>query len=309
MRVIEMQEYGGPEVLREVDRPEPVAGPDQVRVRVRAATVNPVDWLTREGALAGMVPHLQPPFVLGWDLAGVVEAGAHGLEAGQRVVGMIPWFVAGTGSYAEVVVADPAWLAPLPDHLDDVLAAALPLNGLTARQALDLLDLRARQTLLVTGASGGVGGYAVQLAAAAGAHVIAVASRGDEAYVSGLGAKEVLGRAEPADLVGALRSVAPDGADAVLDAAPAGSPLLGAARDGGAFVTVLAPEAPAPERGVRVDKVSVAPDPAQLRTLTDALAGGGLVTRVAATLPLTQAAEAHRRAAAGGLRGKVVLTL
>jgi len=325
MRVIEMQEYGGPEVLREVERPEPQAGPGQVLVRVRAATVNPADWLTRAGVLAAMAPHLRPPLVLGWDLAGEVLDGGASFTAGQRVAGMVPWFAVGTGTYAEVVAVDPAWLAPVPggrdgpdgsdgsDGPDDATVATVPLNGLTARQALDLLGAGPGApapggTVLVTGASGAVGGYAAQLAAAAGLSVIAVASPGDEAYVAGLGAKEVLTRAEPGALVAAVRAIAPDGVDAALDAGTVGPPLVAAVRDEGAFVSVIDPASPAPERGIRVAKVGVEPDAARLADLLTALAEGRLTTRVAATLPLAEAAEAHRRAASGGLRGKIVLT-
>ena len=309
MRVIEMTGFGGPEVLVEVDRPVPVAGPGQVAVRVKAAAVNPVDWLTRSGALAAMAPHLTPPLVLGWDLAGVVEHDGGGFTAGQRVVGMVPWFVAGTGTYTDVLLADPAWLAPLPDALDDVTAATLALNGLTARHALDLLAAPPGATVLVTGATGGVGGFAVQLAVAAGAEVLAVASTDDEAWVAGLGAKHVLGRGTPTELVAAVRERVPGGVDAVLDAAPTGPEAIGAVRDGGAFVAVLDPAAPAAQRGIRVGKVSVTPDADALRVLAEELAAGRLRTRVAGTLPLAEAARAHERAAAGGLRGKLVLTL
>jgi len=265
--------------------------------------------LTRAGVLASMTPHLTPPLVLGWDLAGVVETAGGGFGVGQRVVGMVPWFATGVGTYAELVAVDPGWLVPLPDGVDDVTGAALPLNALTASHALDLVGVMAGQTLLVTGASGAVGGYAVQLAAAAGARVLAVASAGDEDHVRSLGAKEVLARAEPAALVAAAREAAGGGLDAVLDAAPVGPPLIAAVRDHGVFITVLDFQLPATERGIRVGKVSATPDAPRLGRLVAALAAGDLTTRVAASLPLEQAAQAHERAAAGGLRGKIVLTV
>ncbi len=256
-----------------------------------------------------MPPELTPPLVLGWDVAGVVDTPAEGFDVGQRVVGMLPWFDTGNGANAEAVLAETGWLAALPAGVDDISGATLPLSALTARQALDLLDLRSGQTLLVTGASGAVGGAAVQLAAAAGVHVVAVASRGDEDYVGALGATQVLGRADPGQLVAAARSLLSDGVDAVFDAVPVGPPIIGAVRDGGAVVTVLDPAAPAAERGIRVDEVDVSPDAAQLRDLVDALATGKLVTRVADIMQLAEAAQAHQRAAAGGLRGKIVLTI
>jgi NADPH:quinone reductase len=307
MRVIEVREFGGPEVLVEVQRPEPEPGPGQVAVRVRAAGVNPADWLTRAGALAPLMTHLPLPVVLGWDLAGAVERDGGGFTAGQRVAGMVPWFGTGAGTNAEVVLAEPGWLAPVPDGVDDVTAGALPLNGLTARQALDLTAVPAGGTLLVTGASGAVGGYAVQLAAAAGVEVLAVASTGDEEWVAGLGAKHVLARAGAADLAAAARRLVAGGVDAVLDTAPVGPELIAAVRDGGAFTSVLDATTPAAERGVRVAKVGVVPDGAALRELLGAVAAGALRVRVAGTVPLAQAAAAHERAAAGGLRGKLVL--
>ena len=307
MRVIEVREFGGPEVLVEVQRPEPEPGAGQVAVRVRAAAVNPVDWLTRAGVLAPMIGHLPLPLVLGWDLAGTVERDGGGFVAGQRVAGLVPWFSTGTGSYAEVVVAEAGWLAPVPDGVDDVTAGALPLNALTAQQALALTGVPAGGTLLVTGASGAVGGYAVQLAAAAGVEVLAVASAGDEEWVAGLGAKHVLARAGAADLAAAVRERVVGGVDAVLDAAPVGPAMVAAVRDGGAFTAVLDVTVPAAERGVRVAKVSAVPDADALRGLLDAVAAGTLAVRVAGTVPLGRAGEAHERAAAGGLRGKLVL--
>ncbi|MGD9529462.1 NADP-dependent oxidoreductase [Pseudonocardia sp.] len=286
MKVIETGSYGGPDVLALADREEPVPGPGEVVVRVRAATVNPVDLATRAGAFAAV---LSPPFVLGWDLAGEVD--------GTRVAGMVPWFATDRGAYAEAVAVDREWVAPVPDGVAAVLAATVPLAGLTARQALATLPEGG--SLLVTGASGAVGGFAVQLAAQAGAEVYAVASAGDEEWVAGLGAAHVLGRDA---LSGRLPVV-----DAVLDAAPAGPELISAVRDGGSFVAVTDPTTPVAERGVRVAKVSVTPDAAALGELLDAVAAGRLRTRVAATFPLADAAAAHRRLAAGGVRGKLVL--
>lgn len=305
MQVVELVEYGGR--LEVVDRPDPVPGSGQVRVRVLAATVNPVDWFVASGALASMAPHLAMPLVLGWDVVGVVDAVGVGApyEPGQRVAAMTPWFDAGVGTFAEAVLLDPAWLTPLPDGLDPVLAATVPLNGQTARQALDLLAVQPGATVLVTGASGGAGGFAVQLATVAGARVLAVASSGDEERVRGLGAAEVLARGD--DLVERVRALVPAGVDAVLDAVPVGPQLVAAVRDGGAFLTVLAPTAPESERGIRVEKVSVTPRREQLATLLDDLAAGRLQTAVAQVLPLAKAAEAVEIASAGGLRGKVVL--
>lgn len=305
MYAMELDHFGG--TLHAVERPEPEPGPGQVRIRVRAATVNPVDWLVASGVLAGMVSHIPLPLVLGWDAVGEITAvdPGTGYRPGQAVAAMSPWFDRGAGTFAESVVLDTASVAALPDGVDPVVAATVPLNGLTARQALDLVGAEAGQRLLVTGASGAVGGFVVQLAAARQIAVVAVASYGDEERVRGLGAAEVLPRTD--DLASAVRERFPDGIDAVLDAVPVGPQLIGAVRDGGSFVTVLEPAAPETERGVRVAKVSAHPDPRQLAQLLAELAAGRLTTAVAREMPLTEAGKALEVAAERGLRGKVVL--
>jgi NADPH:quinone reductase len=304
---MELENFGA--ALRAVERPEPQPGPGQVRIRVRAATVNPAVWLVAGGVLAGMAAHLPFPLVLGWDAVGEIDAVGPdvGFRVGQQVAALSPWFDRGAGTFTEAVVLDAESVAPLPEGVDPVEAATVPLNGLTARQALDLAAPEPGQRLLVTGASGAVGGFAVQLAAARGVEVVAVASYGDEERVRGLGATEVLARSD--DLVAAVRAVAPDGVDAVLDAVPVGPQLIAAVRDGGSFVTVLDPGIPEAERGVRVAKVSVVPDARQLAELLADLAAGRLTTSVAQRMPLTDAGKALELAAGGGLRGKVVLVV
>src|SRR5690242_14236251 len=124
MQVIEVSAYGGPEVLREVTRPDPAAAPGKVRVRLAATTVNPADLWTRQGAMAARTPDVTPPIVLGWEFAGTLLDPAPGLEVGRAVAGLYPWFAGGgTGTYQTVVVAEPGWLAPLPTGADPVEAA------------------------------------------------------------------------------------------------------------------------------------------------------------------------------------------
>lgn len=310
MRVVEVGEYGGPEVLRAAERPDPEPAAGRVRVRIAAATVNPVDLWTRAGTIQAMTPGLRPPILLGWDLAGTVLETSEGFTAGQRVVGMVPWFgvaTDGIGTYAEILSALPSWLAPLPDGIDLAAAATLGMNAQTAAQALDLLGLRGGQTVLITGASGGVGGFAVELAAAAGADVIALAGGpDDETHLAGLGAKQVLPRTAPPLLAAAVRELHPGGVDGVLDAAMLGQPVVGAVADGGVFISASQP-LPAAERGIRVQQVQTEPDGPRLAGLAAHLTAGGLTARVQATFPLAQAAEAHRRAALPGQRGKIVL--
>ena len=297
MRVAEVTAFGGPEVFRIAERPDPVAAPGEVVVRIRAAAVNPTDLGTRAGQARRRLPDLEPPFVPGWDLAGEV------VETGDRVVGMIPFVRIGgrVGAYAEAAALDPDWLAPLDASVSFEVGATLPLNALTAHEALDRLSLAPGARLLVTGASGAVGGFATQLGAAAGLNVIAVAGRDDEAWVAGLGAAEVVPR--DADL-GAL-----DPVHGVFDAVPLGpAASTGALRDGGKAVFTRPPDPPEPERDIQLESFLVSPNPPALRELSAKLAAGELKTRVARVLPLEEAAEGHRLAEAGGLRGKVVLT-
>lgn len=305
MKAIELSEYG--KTLHVAERPEPQPGPGQVRVRVQAAAVNPIDGYIASGAFAGWSGHIALPVVLGFDAAGVVDAVGAGapFETGQQVVVLAAWFERGEGTFAEQVVADAGCVAPAPSALDPVLAATVPLAGTTAQMGLDLLPDLSGRTVLVTGASGAVGGFAVQLAAAERASVVAVASPGDEERVRALGAAVVLTRQD--DLIGAVRRAAPGGVDAALDAAPVGASLIGAVRDGGAFVTVMDSGVPAEERDVQVSKVSASAQPALLERLLAELGAGRLTTSVAAQLPLAEAADALALVGKGGLRGKVVL--
>ena len=298
MRVAEVTAFGGPEVLQIGERPTrwpgpgswwwPSAPPRSTRPTSAPARARP------RGACPTWCRRSCP----GWDLAGeVVDTGA------TRVVGMIPFVSIGgrVGAYAEAAAVEADWLAPLDDSVSFEVGATLPLNALTAHEALARLSLPPGARLLVTGASGAVGGYAIQLGAAAGLEVVAVAGRDDEDWVAALGAAEVLAR--DADL-GAI-----DPVDGVFDAVPVGAAAsTGALRDGGKAVFTRPPDPLEPERDIELESFLVSPNAAALRELAAKLAAGELKTRVARVLPLEQAAEGHRLAEAGGLHGKVVLT-
>jgi NADPH:quinone reductase-like Zn-dependent oxidoreductase len=307
MRAMQVPAWGAEIVEAEVAEPRPAG--EKVRVRVAAATVNPVDPVTAAGVFRERFPEIQPPFVLGWDFAGTLldDTDQADLKAGQRVIGMVPWFDQPSGSYQEVLLAEPSWLAPIPDTVDFIEAATLPLNAPTARQGLHLAAVRPGQTVLVSGASGGVGGFAVQAAVAAGARVIAISSVDDADYVKTLGPAEVLPRTGWPALRDQIKNLAPAGVDAVVDAGVAGPDLIEVVRDGGVFVNFSQPAAPAPERGIRVELTHVIPDPVGLRRVVDDVATNGLKTRVADVLPLSDAARAHQRLHAGGFHGKIVL--
>jgi NADPH:quinone reductase-like Zn-dependent oxidoreductase len=240
---------------------------------------------------------------LGWDVAGVVDAVGEpaGFRVGDAVLGLRDRIAAPLGAYAEQIVLDASAVAPAPAGVSPVEAATLPLNALTAAQALDLVETTG--TLLVTGAAGAVGGHAVALAHARKLNVVAVASEADEAAVREFGADRFVPRGP--DLAERVRALVPGGVDAVLDTALLGLDALDAVRGGGEFVAFAAGAAPIPLRGIRVRHVWIRADGERLAGLA---AAGTLRPRVAGVLPLSRAAEAHERLAAGGLRGRLVLT-
>ena len=301
--------FGGPDVLELADVPvqEPAAG--QVRIRVQAAAVNPVDLVTRAGVLAehGLM-QANGPVGIGWDLAGVIEAvgpGVERFEPGDHVIGMRDLLSEPTGAQAEQVVLQADAIAPAPRSATPAEASTLPLNGLTAVQALDLLALEAGQWLLVTGAAGGLGGFTLELARLRRLRTIAVASAQDEDLVRSLGAQEFVARTER--LGAAVRRVLPGGVDGALDAAMVGMPALDALRDGGSFVAVAAGVAPVPLRGTRVENVWIRTDGPRLAELSSLVDAGRLTLRVAGTYPLEDVALAHERLAKGAVRGRIVL--
>ncbi len=309
MRAVVSRGHGGPEVLQiaEVAMPEP--GPGQVRIRVEAAAVNPVDLATRSGALteAGLAPPREVTGI-GWDAAGTVDSIGPGVTEfvlGDHVIGLSDRLDVPLGAQADYVVLDVGAVARVPGIIPAGAAATLPLNGLTAVQALDLLGLVSGQTLLVTGAAGAVGGFAVQLAAKRGLRVVASAGAEDRDLVLRLGAEWFAARGT--DLADTVRAVVPGGADGALDAAMAGLRALDAVRGGGGFVAVAAGAAPPPLRGTRVHNVWIRADGERLGWLAAMAASRQLALRVAGTLPLDQVADAHVRLAKGGLRGRLVL--
>ncbi|MFF2523991.1 NADP-dependent oxidoreductase [Streptomyces liangshanensis] len=302
MKAIEFEEFGGPEVLRLKDIDEPHAGPGQVRVAVKAAGVNPMDYKIRHGWLKDFFP-TPLPYVPGLEFAGVVDETGEGVTeyaVGDEVLG---WCA--TGSYAEYALADV--IAPKPAGLGWAEAAAVPIAGETANRVLDLLAVADGETLLLHGASGGVGAVAVQLAVARGVNVIGTAAPANHDYVRSLGAVPV---AYGEGLVERVRKVAPQGVDAVFDAAGRGAlpdsiELRGGTTD--RIVTIADGEAAA----YGVTMTSGAPDDASRR---DSLvrnarlaADGDLLLRIAETYPLAGAAEAQARIEQGGANGKLVI--
>lgn len=310
MRVVGVDHFGGPEVLEVFDRPVPEPGPGEVRIRVAAATVNPTDTLFRAGARAAMLEQFTPPWIPGMELGGVIDAlgdGAPG-TVGDAVMSFCMPMRAEGGAYAEYVVVPAEWVTPLPAGVSAVEAATIPMNGLTVHLALETLGLEPGQTLGVTGAAGAVGGYAIQMAKAAGLWVVADASPADEAGVRALGADVVVPRGP--DVGAAMRDATEGGVDGLIDAALLGDAALDAVRDGGTVILVR--EIPVtPVRGITVTPIYVSQHPDLARGLTDLARlaeSGALTLRVAQTYAPEQAADAHRRLEAGGTRGRLVIT-
>ncbi|WP_183407112.1 NADP-dependent oxidoreductase [Nocardioides marmorisolisilvae] len=282
--------------LTEVPTPQP--GTDQVLVRVHAATVNPIDVVLTAGVFhqIGVITH-DRPIGLGWDLAGTVEAVGSGVTAfavGDRVSGLFPAINVPLGGLADHALVPADDLALVPSGLSDVDAASVGLNALTAQQAIRLLGPAEGRSLLVTGAAGAVGGFALELLAGAGWELSGLARDADAEFVTARGAKLVT------DLDATY--------DVVFDAAALQEPALTAVRPGGLFVGVQPSLPLEATEGRTVTAVGVVPDGAALAGLLEQAATGELTVRVAGSVPIEDHATAFAYVAAGGNRGRWVVT-
>ena len=311
MRAVGVIEYGGPEVLKVVDVPEVHAGPGEVRIRVHAAGVNPTDLFVRNGFRAEQQKVDPPPYVPGMDAAGVVDEVGDGVKTGVRVGDAVMAMVMPKGShgaYREQIVLNERAVVKAPKGASHAQAATLPMNGLTARRSLDLLGLKAGQTIAVTGAAGIYGGYVIQLAKNDGLKVIADASEADEALVKSLGADIVVRRGD--DVAARIRQHCPDGVDGLADGAVLNELVIPAVRDGGSFTSVRGFKG-TPLRGINFTTTFVREydrEFEKLDRLRQLAEQGVLKIRVAETYPPERASEAHRRLEARGTRGRLVIT-
>lgn len=305
MRAITYATFGGADVLELTDQPDPHIGPDTVLVRVKAASVNPVDWKVRQGYLAGLID-VQFPAIPGWDVAGVVEQvglDTPELAVGDEVYGYVRKDTIQGGTFAELVAAPVRTLARKPASLTFEEAAAVPLAGLTAYQAIQRSGVREGQTVLVHAAAGGVGTFAVQIARALGARVIGTASEVNHEFLRGLGAEPVTYGDGLADRV---RAIAPDGIDIALDLAGGDAVAISAklVADGSAITSIADPTAQTEHGG---QHVWVRPSTADLDALTALIDAGKVSVEIAQVFDLANTADAHRANETGHTRGKVVV--
>ena len=308
MKAVRFHEYGGPEVLRyeDVDRPRPAAG--QVLIRVAATSFNPVDAAMRSGFLQQVFP-VALPHTPGIDVAGTlaeIGEGVAGWSVGEAVVGFLP--MTEDGASAEFVLAPAELLTGAPTSIPLVDAAALPSASLSAWQALfEQADLRAGQRVLVNGAGGGVGGYALQLAKQAGATVIATAGPRSKDTVEALGADRIVDYTATA-----VTEAISEPVEVVLNLVNAPeSDLAGLTdlvSDGGVLVSTTSPVRDDPGRDVRSVRLFVRSDAGQLATIVERVDSGELRVDVSERFPLSEIARVHELGEAGKFRGKVILT-
>lgn len=298
MKVVNLHQTGGPEVLQleEADPPEPSEG--EVLIRVHAASINPYEWKQRRG----MAP-VELPGVLGSDVSGTLESSrSSSFSKGDEVFGLA------SGSYAELTLADESRIARKPAAISHEQAAAIPVAGLTAWQALfDRAGLEDGQSALIAGAAGGVGHFAVQLARHGGARVIGTGSERNRDFVMGLGASQYV------DYTREDVAAAVSGVDMALDTVGGDTTpaLLEVLRPDGILVTIAAapPEQAAAQRGVRAELLVMSPDSGELAQIAQLVADGEIHVEIAARFPLEEVAQAHAMSEAGHTRGKIVLTI
>jgi NADPH:quinone reductase-like Zn-dependent oxidoreductase len=299
MHAIVMHETGGPEVLHfeEAELPEP--GDGEVLIRVRAASVNPADWKARRGPRDTALP-----VVLGHDVSGTVEVSrSDGFAVGDDVFGMAP-----SGGYAEFATAPAGLIARKPEAVSHEQAAAIPVAGMTAWQALfDRGGLERGQTALIAGAAGGVGHFGVQFAKITGARTIGTGSTRNRDFVLGLGVDEYV------DYTAQDVAEVVQDADVALDTVggETTASLVPTVRPGGVIVTIASapPEDAARERGMRAELLIMSPDADQLARIADLVAAGDVRVEIAEVLPLAEVARAHELSESGHTRGKIILTV
>jgi NADPH:quinone reductase-like Zn-dependent oxidoreductase len=311
MRAFALDAFGEPGSIHDLPEPEPAEG--QVRVRVAAAALNPFDNAVLQGYLKDKMEH-RFPLVPAGDLAGTVDAlgsGVQGFVVGDLIFGVTGKMVLGEGTLAEKATATAGTISKRPESIGDVEAAALPLAGVSALMSVDAVAPKPEDVVVVVGASGGIGSYAVQLAKVRGAHVIGVTSKGNTDYVKSLGADEVIDRTA-GDALEALKSNHPNGVAAIIDTgsdAPSLARLSEVVRKGGTVTSMKGAANPEElaKRGLKGFNIQTQVNTQRLETLAKLSAEGKLKAPRIRTFPLEQAGEAFKLLGQAG--GKLVVTV
>ena len=310
MKVVGFKEFGDPEVLEVMKLPDVTTGHNEIKVENYASAVNPTDIVSRSGLIKQFYKDFSLPCVPGMDFAGkVIEVGEGvetGIKVGDDVMGMV--MPNGThGAYSNQLVLNQFAVVRMPKDASYIEASTLPMNGLTARLSLDLLNLNKGQIIAVTGGPGAYGGYVIQLAKADGLIVIADSNEQDIGLLKSLGVDHIIPRGK--NFVEEVKKISPDGVDGVADGALLNESAIGAVKDNGSFTSVrnFIGE---PQRNINFTATWVSEyncDLEKLDKLRQQVEDGLISLRVADTVKPENAAEAHRKLDAGGTRGRMVI--
>jgi NADPH:quinone reductase-like Zn-dependent oxidoreductase len=310
MKAVGFKSFGGPEVLEVIDVPEVFPGLGEIRIRNYASAVNPTDIVSRSGLVAQFQKDFVLPCVPGMDIAGVVDQVGEGVETGIKVGDNVMGMVVPKGDYGayrEQIILDQYAVVKSPKNASHLEACTLPMNGLTARLSLDLLDLKPRQVIAVTGGPGAYGGYVIQLAKADGLIVIADSNENDKELLNDLGVDHIIQRGNNFSEV--IRETYPDGVDGIADGALLNELAIDAVKDGGSFTSIRGFKGE-PQRDINFSATWVIAyncDYEKLDTLRQQVEDGLVSLRVADTVAPENASEAHKRLDAGGTRGRMVI--
>ena len=310
MKAVGIMKHGGPESLEVLEVPDINVGPGQIRIRNFAASVNPVDVSVRNGSMAQMQKVNPPPYIPGMDAAGIIDQIGEDVKTDLKVGDSVMAMVVPNGdhgAYKENIVLDQNAVVKAPKNTTHIQASTLPMNSLTARLSLDLLDLSKGQVLAVTGSPGAYGGFVVQLAKADGLTVIADSNDSDKNLLESLGVDIIIPRGE--GFSERIRQEFPDGVDGMADGALLNEAAIEAVKDGGSFTSVRGFKGE-PQRNIDFTATWVTAYDCKkdkLETLCEQAESGVLTLRVADSVTMENAAEAHKKLEAGGTRGRMVI--
>ena len=310
MKAVGIMKHGGPEALEVLEVPDINVGPGQIRIRNFAASVNPVDVSVRNGSMAQMQKVNPPPYIPGMDAAGIIDQIGEDVKTDLKVGDSVMAMVVPNGdhgAYKENIVLDQNAVVKVPKNTTHIQASTLPMNSLTARLSLDLLDLSKGQVLAVTGSPGAYGGFVVQLAKADGLTVIADSNDSDKSLLESLGVDIIIPRGE--GFAERIRQEFPDGVDGMADGALLNEVAIEAVKDGGSFTSVRGFKGE-PQRNIDFTATWVTAYDCKkdkLETLCEQAESGVLTLRVADSVTMENAAEAHKKLEAGGTRGRMVI--